>query len=74
MKKRSNNWLTYWNDWSDLKGLLKAQDQIDKIYEEIKSSIGRSLMSEEMLEIQESLEQRIQVLTELKKSDQLIAA
>ncbi|MBD3287990.1 hypothetical protein GF337_04230 [candidate division KSB1 bacterium] len=65
MKRNSTNWLTYWDDADDLKYLENALDNISQVYEEIKSSIGRTLMSEEMLEIQESLETRIE---ELEKS------
>jgi len=63
MKKNSPHWLTYWDAETDLKYLLKARDNIHNVYSEIRSSIGRVLMSEEMLEIQESLEQRIDELS-----------
>ena len=62
MKNKQPDWLNYWNSNDDLDYLLHAQDNIDEVYNEIRSSIGRALMSEEMLELQESLEERIEVL------------
>ena len=68
MKRNSTNWLAYWDDAEDLKYLENARDNISQVYEEIKSSIGRTLMSEEMLEIQESLETRIEELEKSKRA------
>ena len=65
MKKNIPDWRNYWNDTTDLNLLLNARDNIHNVYNEIRSSIGRVLMSEEMLEIQEALEQRIDELQEL---------
>lgn len=59
MKSRQPNWLNYWNKSDDLDYLIKANDDIDNVYSKIKNDIGRILMSEEMIVIQESLEQRI---------------
>ena len=73
MKKKQPDWLTYWDANDDLDYLLHAQDNIDEVYNEIRSSLGRALMSEEMLELQESLEERIEVL-EIKISGHQAAA
>ena len=74
MRNNLPDWLNYWNDWEDLSALLKVRDNIDDVYDELRDSIGRALMSEEMLELQESLEKRIDDLTELEKREEKIAA
>ena len=74
MRKSLPDWLNYWNEWEDLSALLKVRDNIDDVYDELRDSIGRALMSEEMLELQESLEKRIDDLTELEKREEKIAA
>jgi hypothetical protein len=71
MKKKRPQWVTYWNNVEDLNYLVNAYQNISHTYSEIKNEIGRTLMSEELLEIQESLEQRID---ELQKKSQKIAA
>ena len=62
MKQRQPNWLTYWKSNNDLDYLLYAQDNIDEVYTKIRDDLGRSLMSEEMMTLQEALEQRIEDL------------
>ena len=62
MKRKQPNWLTYWNSNNDLDYLLYAQDNIDEVYTKIRNELGRSLMSEEMITLQEALEQRIEAL------------
>lgn len=74
MKKKQPDWRNYWKDTDDLNLLLKARTNITETYSEIRNNIGRMLMSEEMLEIQESLEQRIEELKKEKKNKQKIAA
>ncbi len=64
MKQKQLNWLKYWNNTEDLDYLIHAQENIDEVYAQLREELGRGLMSEEMLELQESLEQRIE---ELKK-------
>lgn len=66
MKKRQTNWRTYWNHFDDLDYLLKADENIESVYEEIKTKIDRNLMPEEMFAIQESLENRIEKLQKAK--------
>lgn len=68
MKKKSPDWHTYWNEVNDLKYLEDARDNISQIYSDIRNSIGRALMSEEMLELQESLEARIEEIERSKKA------
>ena len=41
-------------------------DHIDELYEKVRNSIGRMLMSMEMIEIQEIIEDRIEELTKSK--------
>jgi hypothetical protein len=65
MRKKQSHWLSYWNATTDLDYLLYAQDNIDKVYTEIRGTLGRSLMSEEMLELQESLDERIDQLKKI---------
>jgi hypothetical protein len=74
MKKNGIDWLNYWNDQDDLNTLKEMRDNIDSVYEDIRQKIGRMLMSEEMLELQESLEERIDKLTEEQKKKDKIAA
>ena len=74
MKKNGIDWLNYWNNQNDLNTLKELRDNIDTVYEDIRQKIGRMLMSEEMLELQESLEERIDKLTEDQKKKDKIAA
>ncbi len=74
MKKKIQDWSKYWIEQTDLDYLLKLQDDMHMAYDEIRKIIDRRLMSEEMLVIQESLDDRIEELTKLKESDQKIAA
>ncbi|MBN1154389.1 hypothetical protein JXB12_05650 [candidate division KSB1 bacterium] len=69
MKRKAPNWHSYWDDYSNLNQLLKFRDNISNVYDNIRTTIGRVLMSEEMLEIQESLEERIDFL----KKDKIAA-
>jgi len=66
MKQKAPNWHNYWDDHSNLNQLLKFRDNISSVYENIRTTIGRVLMCEEMLEIQESLEERIDTLKKEK--------
>lgn len=70
MQKRNKNF----SDWkkqihhsNDLKGLKHSLDNIDELYEELRASMGRILMSMEMIEIQEILEERIEELENANK-------
>lgn len=63
MRSKKPDWLNYWNEVEDLNILHNARKNISLTYSEIKNKIGRVLMSEEMLEIQESLEDRIDELS-----------
>ena len=74
MKNKLPDWPNYWNDSTDLNYLLNVQENIHNVYNDIRNSLGRVLMSEEMLEIQESLELRIEELSKSSKARQKIAA
>ena len=74
MKNKLPDWPNYWNDSTDLNYLLNVQENIHNVYNDIRNSLGRVLMSEEMLEIQEALELRIEELTKTSKPRQKIAA
>jgi len=70
MQKRIKNF----SDWkkqllnsNDLNGLKHNLDNIDELYEELRTSMGRVLMSMEMIEIQEILEERIEHLENANK-------
>ena len=52
---------------NDLKGLKNSLEHIDNLYEELRTSMGRVLMSMEMIEIQEILENRIEELENANK-------
>ncbi len=76
MKKQYKNladWKKQWLQSTDLKALKKSLNHIDKLYEEVRNSIGRVLMSMEMIEIQEILENRIEELTAHQKSNKVAA-
>jgi len=69
MKQKRIDWKNYWKDANDLDFLMKAQADIGNVYNEIRNSLGRILMSEEMMKIQESLDSRIEELQQaIKKS------
>ena len=61
------DWKKEWQKSTDLQTLRMSLDHIDVLYERIRNSIGRILMSMEMIEIQEILEQRIEALAEQNK-------
>ncbi|MFZ5519394.1 MAG: hypothetical protein ACOY90_22365 [Candidatus Zhuqueibacterota bacterium] len=70
MQKRIKNF----SDWkklllnsNDLAGLKTYLDNIDVLYGELRTSMGRVLMSMEMIEIQEILEERIEHLENANK-------
>jgi len=76
MKKQYHNlaeWKKHWLHSTDLKALKQSLNHIDKLYEEVRNSIGRVLMSMEMIEIQEILENRIEELTSRQKSAKVAA-
>ncbi|MHA1845693.1 MAG: hypothetical protein ACTSWE_15655 [Promethearchaeota archaeon] len=61
------DWKKEWQTTTDLKSLKNTLDHIDELYEKVRNSIGRILMSSEMLEIQEILEDRIEELSNKEK-------
>lgn len=70
MQKRIKNF----SDWkkqllnsNDLEGLKNSLENIDELYEDLRTSMGRILMSMEMIEIQEILEERIEELENANK-------
>lgn len=76
MKRQFKNladWKKLWLQSKDLQNLTRSLNQIDKLYEEVRNSIGRVLMSMEMIEIQEILENRIEQLT-IKQESSRVAA
>jgi len=76
MKKQYKNladWKKLWLHSTDLNALRKSLNHIDKVYDEVRNSIGRVLMSMEMIEIQEILENRIEELTSQQKSSKVAA-
>ncbi|UCE07169.1 MAG: hypothetical protein JSW07_03805 [bacterium] len=76
MKKQYKNladWKKQWLQSTDLKALRKSLNHIDKVYEEVRNSIGRVLMSMEMIEIQEILENRIEELTAQQRASKIAA-
>ena len=76
MKRQVKNladWKKFWLQSNDLQNLTKSLNHIDKLYEEVRNSIGRVLMSMEMIEIQEILENRIEQLTIQQKSSRVAA-
>lgn len=76
MERRFKNladWKKQWRQSTDLLALTASLNQIDQLYAEVRRSLGRVLMSMEMIEIQEVLENRIDELTEQKKSRRVAA-
>ncbi len=66
MKPKSKSladWKKEWQNSKDLKSLKISLEHIDELYEMVRNSIGRILMSAEMIEIQEIIENRIEKLT-----------
>ena len=76
MKRQYKNladWKKLWLQSNDLQNLTRSLNHIDKVYEEVRNSIGRVLMSMEMIEIQEILENRIEELTMKQKASKVAA-
>ena len=76
MKRQFKNladWKKQWLQSNDLSALERSLNHIDKLYDEIRSSIGRVLMSMEMIEIQETLENRIEQLADRQKTTKVAA-
>jgi hypothetical protein len=61
-RKSLADWKKEWQNSTDLKSLTRSLDHIDELYEKVRNSIGRMLMSAEMMEIQEILEEKIDQL------------
>lgn len=66
--KSLSDWKKIWQQSTDLKALQNSMNQIDKLYEEVRDSLGRVLMSMEMIEIQEILDNRIEELLSQQKT------
>ncbi len=69
MKKNAtslNDWKKEWQNSTDLEILKTSIDHIDELYVKVRNSIGRMLLSMEMIEIQEIIEERIEELTKNK--------
>lgn len=60
------DWKKEWQSATDLQTLKSSIDHIGELYEKVRNSIGRMLMSVEMIEIQEIIEGRIEELTKNK--------
>jgi len=71
--KNLTDWKKQWLQSNDLNALKRSLNHIDKLYEEIRSSMGRVLMSMEMIEIQETLENRIEQLADRQKTTKVAA-
>ena len=72
-QKKLADWKKQWMHSNDLGTLKTSLNHIDKVYEEVRSSIGRVLMSMEMIEIQEILENRIEQLSAQQESTRVAA-
>ncbi len=76
MKKQYKNfvdWKKQLKQSTDLIALKRSLNHIDSLYDEVRGSIGRVLMSMEMIEIQEILENRIEELVNQQKSAKVAA-
>ncbi len=76
MEKRFRNladWKKQWQRSTDLKALQRSLKHIDQLYEEVRHSLGRVLMSMEMIEIQEVLENRIEELSSQQNARRVAA-
>jgi len=76
MKRQVKNladWKKQWLQSNDLNALERSLNHIDKLYDEIRSSLGRVLMSMEMIEIQETLENRIEQLADRQNRTKVAA-
>ena len=65
--KTLEDWKKEWQKSDDLKELKNSMDHIDELYERIRNSIGRILMSAEMIEIQEIIDEKIEELSSKDK-------
>jgi len=76
MKRQIKNfaeWKKQLKQSNDLIALKRYLNHIDKLYEEVRNSLGRVLMSMEMIEIQEILENRIEELTDQQNTTKAAA-
>lgn len=76
MKRQYKNfadWKKQLKQSTDLINLRRSLNHIDKLYDEVRGSLGRVLMSMEMIEIQEILENRIEELTDQQKTTKVAA-
>lgn len=76
MEKRFKNladWKKQWQRSTDLKALQRSLKHIDQLYDEVRHSLGRVLMSMEMIEIQEVLENRIEELSSQQNARRVAA-
>lgn len=76
MKRQYKNfadWKKQLKQSTDLIALRRSLNHIDKLYDEVRGSLGRVLMSMEMIEIQEILENRIEELTDHQKTTKVAA-
>ena len=76
MKRQYKNfvdWKKQLKQSTDLITLKKSLNHIDRLYDEVRGSIGRVLMSMEMIEIQEILENRIEELADQEKATRVAA-
>ena len=56
-------WNNYWEQYENLDSLNQAYDHLDRVFNEIESVTGRILLSADMVGIQESLINRIELLS-----------
>ena len=76
MKRQYKNfvdWKKQLKQSTDLIALKRSLNHIDRLYDEVRGSIGRVLMSMEMIEIQEILENRIEELVDQQKATKVAA-
>lgn len=76
MKRQYKNfadWKKQLKQSTDLIFLRRSLNHIDKLYDEVRGSLGRVLMSMEMIELQETLENRIEELNNQQKATKVAA-
>ena len=56
------DWKKEWQNSTDSQMLETSLDHIDETYQKVGNSLGRNLLSMEMMEIQEVLEERVEQL------------
>jgi len=61
-QKSFSDWKKEWMNSNDIKALTRSLENVDQLYDTVRNSIGRILMSAEMIEIQEIIEERIEKL------------